>query len=74
MSRSFQEVLQSGYKQTETLYLIGVCYLWSGEYENAIKEFNNLLEKQALQYKNIFLLLSIAYKKSNNPVMAIKMV
>ena len=70
----FKEALESGYKLTENIYLSGVCYLWLGDYDNAIQEFTNLLDKQAFQYKNIFLLIAIAYKKVNNPQMAIQMV
>lgn len=42
-------------------YLLGVCLLISGSYEQAINLFDALLEKKTR--KNIFLLLSVCYKK-----------
>jgi hypothetical protein len=55
-------------------YLLGVSYLWLGQYENAIRELSNLLDKQAFYHKNVFILLSVAYKKTNNPQAGIKIV
>lgn len=42
-------------------YLLGVCYLIKGSYDQAINIFDTLLERKAR--KNIYLLLSVCYKK-----------
>lgn len=42
-------------------YLLGVCFLINGSYEQALNLFDSLLEKKTR--KNIFLLLSVCYKK-----------
>lgn len=42
-------------------YLLGVCHLLNGEYNEAIGIFDFLLSKKPK--KNIYLLLSVCYKK-----------
>lgn len=42
-------------------YLLGVCHLLNGSYEQAINIFDMLLAKKPR--KNIYLLLSVCYKK-----------
>jgi uncharacterized protein HemY len=45
-------------------YLLGICHLISSSFEQAIGVFDNLLKTQPR--KNIYLLLSVCYKKIDN--------
>lgn len=56
-----QEALNSEPHNYDLNYLLGVCHLMSGSYEQAIDIFDQLLQKKPR--KNIFLLLSVCYKK-----------
>lgn len=44
------------------MYLLGICYIFTGSYEQAINLFDGLL--RAKPRKNIYLLLSVCYKKT----------
>ena len=56
-----QEALNVEPNNYDMNYLLGVCLLISGSFEQAINLFDALLEKKTR--KNIFLLLSVCYKK-----------
>lgn len=47
----------------DLLYLLGICYIFNNSYEQAITIFQNLL--QAKPRKNIYLLLSVCYKRTD---------
>lgn len=51
-----------------------MCYLGKTEYEKAVKEFLIVMEKNPNYRKNIYLLISIAFKKLDNIPSAIRMV
>jgi len=72
--RYLQEAVKFDSSSLEIHYLLGVSNLWVGKYDLAIKELSNLLDKQAFYHKNVFLLLSIAYKKVNRIADGIKTV
>lgn len=55
-------------------YLLGVCLLGRCEYERSAKEFLSVLERNPVYKKNVYLLLSIAFKKLDNISGAIRMV
>lgn len=69
-----QEAIQSEPDHIEAIYLMGVCYLWLGKFEEAIEKFGTLLEQYGFFHKNVFILLSIAQKKCNQISGAIKTV
>ncbi|EAS02746.2 tetratricopeptide repeat protein (macronuclear) [Tetrahymena thermophila SB210] len=69
----FQEALKKDNRNLELNYLLGVCYLGKTEYERAVKEFLTVMEKNPNYRKNIYLLISIAFKKLDNIPSAIRM-
>ena len=72
--RLLKEAINYDSTHVEANYLLGVCYLWMGQHENAIHQLTNLLEKQAFYHKNVYILLSIAQKKCGDIAGAIKTV
>ena len=49
----------------ELYYLIGVCYFHLNSYENVVKYLSEILLKDENYKKNMYLFLSISYKKLN---------
>ena len=47
-------------------YFLGVCHLSLQHYQEAVRELSSILEKSQSYKRNIYLLLSIAYKKSGD--------
>ncbi|KAL4437922.1 hypothetical protein ABPG74_001093 [Tetrahymena malaccensis] len=61
----FQEAMKEEPMMLESQYLLGVCYLSSSQYQKAIEQFCDLLEKNEHYKRNVYLLIAIAYKKTN---------
>lgn len=61
-------------KIAECEYLVGLCYMNKGNYESAIKCFEDLLALEPMFKKNIYLLIGIAWKKQNRIDSSIKIV
>ena len=49
----------------ELYYLLGVCYFHLNSYENVVKYLSEILLKDENYKKNMYLFLSISYKKLN---------
>jgi hypothetical protein len=59
-------VLEKASKKQEVYeveYWLGICFLITEQYNNAIVIFKNLMKVGKKPKKNIFLLLSVCYKK-----------
>lgn len=71
------EVLEKAAKKQdayEVNYLLGVCYIITEQYANSIAIFKNLLKFEKKPKKNIYLLLSVCYKKMEDFVNTEKIV
>ncbi|KRX11228.1 hypothetical protein PPERSA_07753 [Pseudocohnilembus persalinus] len=69
----FQQAISIDSDNLDSRYLMGVCFLQSLDYNKSISEFNQLLERNKAYKQNVYLLLSIAYKKKNDVNQAINM-
>lgn len=56
------EALQVEQQNYDLIYLLGICYIFDSNYEEAISIFEDML--RARPKKNIYLLLSVCYKKT----------
>jgi lipopolysaccharide biosynthesis regulator YciM len=45
--------------------MLGVCFLSINKFDQSIQSFNKVLSQNPTYKKNIFLLISICYKKKN---------
>ncbi|EGR34644.1 hypothetical protein IMG5_005100 [Ichthyophthirius multifiliis] len=72
--KCFNEALKEDQMMLESQYLLGVCFLSFNQYSKAIEQFCDLLEKNENFKKNVFLLIAIAYKKTNEINAAIQIV
>ncbi|CAD8212992.1 unnamed protein product [Paramecium pentaurelia] len=62
----FEEILQNS-NNPEARYLNGLCHLSKSEFSEAIADLSLLIQQQPLYKRNAYILLAIAYKKSNCP-------
>lgn len=62
----FEDILQVS-NNPEARYLNGLCHLSKSEFSEAIADLSLLISQQPLYKRNAYILLAIAYKKSNCP-------
>eukprot|EP01017_Pseudomicrothorax_dubius_P034550 TRINITY_DN4753_c0_g4_i2.p1 TRINITY_DN4753_c0_g4~~TRINITY_DN4753_c0_g4_i2.p1 ORF type:complete len:1181 (-),score=268.49 TRINITY_DN4753_c0_g4_i2:134-3676(-) len=67
-----EAVLDKQERSLEARYLMGLCYLNSSQYANAIEQFQKMIElDENREHRNVNLLIAVAYKKKDDVLSAL---